>query len=158
MNGSMERPGPRDVALLVLRLTGFLLAGLHGWAKISALATGGGDGVVGMVANVGFPMPVVFAWALAITEFVGGVCIAVGLFARPFAALASFTSFVAAFFRHRALMHFLTWIGLSHPTAEQIRATGRPELALLFMLVNMTILILGPGAYSLDHWLARRRR
>lgn len=158
MRASMERPGSRDVALLVLRCAGLLLALGHGWGKISALATGNGDWVVGVASGIGFPAPVIFAWALAIAEFVGGICVAFGLFTRPFAFLGVCAMFTAAFFRHRALMHLLAWLGLAHPTAEQIRAAGDPERALLFLLLNAGILVLGPGAYSLDRWLSRRRR
>lgn len=158
MKPSAERAGARDLALLILRLSGLLLAAGHGWSKIASLATGNGDWVVGMASGLGFPAPTLFAWALAIAEFVGGVCVALGLFTRPFAFLGVCAMFTASFLRHRALMHFAAWLGLSHPTAEQVRATGDPERALLFLIINVTILILGPGGYSLDRWLSRRRR
>lgn len=158
MKNVTERPDTRDLALLILRLSGLLLAFGHGWSKMAALTTGNGDWVVGVASGLGFPMPVVFAWALAIAEFVGGICVALGLFARPFAFLGACAMFTAAFLRHRALMHFLAWLGMSSPTEEQVRAAGDPERALLFLLVNLAILVMGPGAYSLDRWLSRRRR
>ncbi len=154
---SFERTGPNDYALLLLRLAGFYLAFGHGWAKFSALVTGDGAGLVGMVEGLGFPLPTLFAWALGITEFLGGLCIALGLGTRLAGALVAFAMFVAAFVRHRAITQFLAWVGLSGATDEQLRSWGDPERAVLFMLIGSGLLILGPGRLSLDRVLAERR-
>ena len=94
---SFERTGSKDVALLIVRMAGLYLAFGHGWGKFSALVTGNGGWIVEMVSGLGFPMPTLFAWALGITEFVGGLCLALGLGARLFGALVAFAMSVAAF-------------------------------------------------------------
>lgn len=154
----MQRNGAQDLALLVIRLSGFYLAFGHGWSKIVRLATGDGAGVVAMVDGLGFPLPVVFAWALALAEFVGGLCIALGFGARLAAGFAGFAMFVAAFRRHRALMQFLAWVGISSPSEEELRAAGDPERAILFMLAFIAVMLLGAGRYSIDGRLEQRRR
>lgn len=154
----MDRTGIRDYALLILRLAGLYLAVGHGWGKISALATGNGGWVVGMVAGLGFPLPAVFAWALAIAEFVGGICVALGLFTRVFAALPAFAMAVAVLLRHRAIMQLMAFLGLSSPTEQELDAAGSPEMATLYLIVLTVVLLLGPGRISLDQKLRSRRR
>jgi len=75
---------------LLLRVTvGVVLCG-HGWQKIS-----GGMTFEGSVMRIGFPFPLFFAWCAALAEFLGGACIALGLFTRFAAFFAGFTMGVA---------------------------------------------------------------
>ena len=147
----------RDLGLLTLRLSGLLLLGYHGWGKLSALATGGGERFVQGVTELGFPAPIVFAWAAALAESVGGVLLAAGLFTRVAAAAAAFTMAVAAFVRHHALDQALNALGIRAVSAEQLEAWGKPELALVYLLIFLGILLLGPGRYALDNYLGRGR-
>ena len=62
----------KDLALFVLRLSGLGLAFGHGWQKVAMLSSGGGDRFVAGVEALGFPMPLVFAWAAGLAELVGG--------------------------------------------------------------------------------------
>lgn len=139
----------RDIGLLILRLAGFYLAIGHGWGKVVGLASGQSRFVDG-VANMGFPMPLLFAWAAAFAEFAGGLALAVGFFTRWTAALAASTMFVAAFVRHRALSQVLSWLGISPATEETLRAWGNPELATVYLLVCVAVAFLGPGRFSID--------
>ncbi|HZI05590.1 MAG TPA: DoxX family protein, partial [Archangium sp.] len=81
---------------LVRVVFGLTLALGHGLPKVTGDISRFAEGV----AALGFPFPTFFAWCATLTEAVGGVLIAVGLFTRPAAALAAFTMIVAAF-RHR---------------------------------------------------------
>lgn len=154
----MERNTAKDWGLLVLRLAGFYLMLGHGLGKIVPLATGTGDTWVAAVTRLGLPMPLYFAWAAALAETVGGLCLALGLFTRTAAFFIACTMGVAAFVRHRAALHFLNWIGLASPTAEELQGAGDPERSILFLLIAVGLLILGGGNLSLEAKLKGRRR
>ncbi|HKZ31363.1 MAG TPA: DoxX family protein [Vicinamibacteria bacterium] len=145
----------RDIGLLILRLAGLYLAAGHGWGKLVGLASGQSRFVEG-VANMGFPMPVLFAWAAGLAEFAGGLAMALGLFTRWAALLAGCTMFVAAFVRHRALSQLLSWLGVAPATEEALRGWGNPELATIFLIVCVAVALLGPGRFSIDAKLGRK--
>ena len=85
-----------NFALLALRLfTGISMALAHGLGKIPP-----SEGFINATANLGFPFPSFFGWAAALSEFLGGILLAIGLFTRPAALFLSFTMLVAAFIRH----------------------------------------------------------
>src|SRR5689334_4717005 len=53
------------------------------------------------VAKMGFPYPLFFAWAAALSEFVGGILVLLGLQTRA-AAFFIFVTMSVAVFRHHA--------------------------------------------------------
>lgn len=146
-----------DFALLLLRLTGLGLALAHGLSKVAGLAAGTSQMAEG-VAKLGFPMPYAFAWAAAIAEFAGGILVALGLFTRVSAAFSAFTMFVAAFLRHHAFGHLLVALKLRYVPEETLKAWGNPELALMYLVVLLAIVIMGPGRIALDSMFGRGRR
>lgn len=146
----------QDASLLLLRLAGLGLALGHGWGKLLRLASGHGAGFVDAVAKLGFPLPGLFAWAAALAEFAGGLCIALGLATRVAAAFAGFSMAVAAFVRHHAHAHLLVYLGLLRAPAETQAKWGNPELALVYLAIFLAVGLAGPGRLSLDHLLARR--
>jgi len=145
----------RDLGLLILRLAGLYLAVGHGWGKVIGLASGQSRFVEG-VANMGFPLPIVFAWAAALSEFAGGIAIALGLFTRWAAALAAATMFVAAFVRHRAAGHLLAWVGIAPASEDVLKSWGNPELATVYFVVCASLALLGAGRFSVDARLGRK--
>ena len=142
--GMNDRTTATDYALLILRISGLFLAIMHGWGKIYALSTGA-EGFIDGVARMGFPFPVVFAWAAALSEFLGGLLVAAGLFTRVGAFFAACTVATAAFVR------------LSSPGEEALRQAGDPERALLFLLIMTALVVVGGGRLSLDHRRSQRR-
>jgi putative oxidoreductase len=136
------------LALLVLRLAGLGLA-LHGFPKLMALAAGQ-TGFVQGVAKLGFPVPIVFAWAAALGEAVGGVLVALGLFTRWAAGIAAFTMAVAAFLGHHAHGHLLHALRIRRVSEETLKSWGSPEMALLYLAVMAAVALMGAGALSLD--------
>ena len=146
-----------DLALLLLRLTGLGMALAHGLGKVVSLATGQGDGFIAGVESLGFPLPALFAWAAALAEFLGGLCVALGLGTRVAAAFAAFTMFVAAFLRHHALQHLLVALGAMDASEETVRSWGNPEMALVYLCAFATLALTGGGRFSLERLLRRRR-
>lgn len=147
----------KNLALLLLRFAGLYLAFAHGWGKVAALAAGETRFIEG-VAKLGFPAPALFAWAAALAEFGGGLLIAFGLATRWAAFFAAFTMFVAAFIRHQAVAQWLAAAGLAAASEEQLKAWGNPEMATLFLLIFLALLLSGGGGWSLDAALTRRKK
>jgi len=124
-----------QIGLLWLRVwIGFGMA-YHGTGKIFS---GRMDQFAGGVGDMGFPLPGFFAWAAVLSEFLGGILIALGLATRPAAGFVAVTMFVAAFIRHG-----------QDPFQKK-------ELALAYLVTAIAILFLGAGKYSLDRLLNRR--
>ena len=123
-----------DFGLMLLRIfAGLSLAFAHGIGKIPA----SGKFIRG-VDKLGFPLPEVFAWGAGISEFLGGILLALGLFTRPSAVFIAITMSVAAFLRHA-----------NDPF-------GSKEKALLYLGVAIMFLIAGPGRYSIDSQIVKR--
>lgn len=130
----------KDIGLLLLRLGfGFGFIFFHGWAKL----TGGPEqwaGVGGAVEHLGIGFGhTFFGFLAAFAEAIGGLLFAVGFLFRPAAILIAGTMFVA-------------WV--MHVTTGQ----GSPAHAFKNMWVALGLAMIGPGRYSVDAWLARRRR
>jgi putative oxidoreductase len=145
-----------DWALLVLRLAGLGLALGHGWGKVAALSTGQGGRFIEGVDALGFPVPAFFALAAALSEFLGGICVALGLGTRIAASFAAVTMFVAGFLRHRAHAQLLSWVGVAPASEDSLKAWGNPELALVYLAVFVAVALLGPGRLALDPLIRRR--
>ena len=145
----------RDLGLLILRLAGLYLALAHGWGKVVGLASGQSR-FMDAIAGMGFPAPVVFAWAAALAELAGGLAIALGLFTRWAAAFAACTMFVAAFVRHRAASQLLSWLGAVPVAEDTLKGWGNPELAVVYLVVCVALAMLGPGRFSIDSRLGRK--
>ena len=122
-----------DLGLLVLRAWfGGAMAFAHGLPKLQKLLAGKFEFAdpLGLGAGISLGLAV-------FGEFVCGLLVAAGLFARPAALPAAFTMVVAAFVTHGA-----------DPFAKK-------ELALLYLVAFVVVALAGPGRYSLD--AARRR-
>jgi len=112
--------------------TGLSLAFAHGIGKIPP-----SERFVESVADMGFPIPHVFAWAAGITEFFGGLLLAAGILTRPSAFFIVITMAVAGLVRH----------------ADDPFTTK--EKALLFGFVALMFLLVGSGKYAVDALIRR---
>lgn len=129
--GSQIKALPADLGLTILRLfAGLALAFNHGLSKIPPPQM-----FIESVSGMGFPAPTFFAWSAALSELVGGLLLAIGLFTRPAALFILITMGCAAFILHRA-----------DPFQER-------EPALIFGAVALVFLFAGAGRLSLDHFL-----
>lgn len=122
------------IGLLILRV--LMGAGIakHGYYKFMG---GSMEGFSKTVEAMGFPVPALFAWLAASSEFLGGILLALGLVTRVAALLVLGTMSVAVFVHHA-----------SDPL-------GAKELALAYWTVALALILTGGGPYSLDRFLRR---
>ena len=126
-----------DIGLLWLRLFTGLGIATHGYGKVFG---GHMDKMVEGVAAMGFPAPGFFAWAAALSEFAGGILLALGLFTCPAALFIFITMAVAVFIKHGG---------------DPLKVK---ELALAYLVASGAIKLLGPGKFSLDNIIKFRRK
>jgi putative oxidoreductase len=133
-----------DVGLLVLRLTGLMLACGHGFSKIKDPGA-----MAPHLAAMHMPAPTLLSWLAAFGEFGGGLLLALGLFTRFGALLVVATMAVA-----------LLKVHLHHPLFTPLTPEGGPakEPALLYLLPALALLFTGSGRFGLDALLRRPRR
>lgn len=125
-----------NIGLALLRIfTGLSISLVHGINKIPV-----SDRFIDATRELGFPFPVIFAWAAGISEFGCGLLLAVGLATRPSAFFLSSTMFVAAFIRH----------------ADDPFTTK--EIALLYLAIFVFFFLTGSGKFGIDHLLRSKKR
>jgi putative oxidoreductase len=121
---------------LLLRVGfGLSLAFGHGINKLFTLGK-----FIRKTEGHGFPLPEVMAPLAMLSELAGGILLALGLATRPAAAFVIATMLGAAFVAHA-----------NDPFSKK-------ELALAYALAALVVLVAGPGRYSVDARLERRRR
>ena len=118
---------------LVRVVFGLSLAFAHGLPKVMGDMHRFAQGVEAL----GFPYPLYFAWAAALSELVGGLLVALGLFTRLGAFFVACTMGVALY-QHR------------------MDAFGRMELAVLYLAVFLAAVFIGGGPLSVDAKMRRR--
>lgn len=134
--GNTVNARPTDLGLLVLRVSaGVALALAHGKGKFPP-----SQRFIDGVANMGFPLPEVFAWAAAGAELLGGLLLAIGLLTRPSAILIACTMATAFFVRHA-----------NDPFGDK-------EKAFLFLVIAVLFVLAGAGRYSIDAMLKKGGR
>lgn len=129
-----ESSPKNEFSLLFLRvLAGLTMAFSHGLGKVPPP-----EMLIQKVGEFGFPMPGFFAWAAALSEFAGGLLLAMGLLTRPAALFLSITMLVAAFGIH--------W---NDPF-------GKKELGLLYFAICLVFVLRGSGRWSIDHLISKK--
>ena len=123
------------VALLLVRLVMGVAFILHGWPKI--------QNPFGWMQGV----PSFLQALAALAEFGGGIALVLGLL-TPIAALGLVCQMIGALF----LVHF--------PKGDAFVAPGGPsyELPLVYLVLAVLLLVLGPGRWSIDALLFGRSK
>ena len=127
------------LALLLVRLVMGLAFVLHGWPKIQ-------NPMGWMNAMGGSSVPSFLQALAALAEFGGGIALVLGLL-TPIAAFGLVCQMIGAL--------ILVHIPQGHPFVSQ----GGPssELALIYLVMSIMLIFLGPGKLSLDAALFGRR-
>lgn len=139
-------------ALLPLRLVvgfGFLA---HGWVKWSR----GPDGFARLLAQIGVPLPQLTARVVILTELLGGIAILLGALV-VIVSVPLIVSMLVAMFTVQFRFGFssVNTIGLT-PSGPTFGPPGY-EINLIYIGALLALAFVGPGAWSVDEWLARRR-
>ncbi|MBL0920603.1 MAG: DoxX family protein [Phycisphaerales bacterium] len=132
-----------DVGLLLIRVLPGVVFAYHGAQKVFGAFGGSGmEGFIGFLSSMNVPMPVVSAWAAALTEFLGGVALILGLGVRLVGWPLMFTMLVAAF--------------MVHGKAFSAQNNGM-EYPLTLAFVAAGLALTGAGRISLDALLRPRK-
>lgn len=141
-NGHLiQLPAPiRDAGLLLARVLLGVILIAHGWQK---LHTNGIDATTQMFEKIGVTAPHASAWFAGLVEFIGGVLLALGLL-TPIAGLLVTIDMVGAWwFAHR-----------SHGVFDENNGW---ELVAALGLASLVFTLIGPGHWSVDGLIERRR-
>jgi putative oxidoreductase len=114
---------------------GLAMAFGHGMGKVPPQ-----EGFIGAVTGLGFPQPQIFAWAAGLSEFVGGILLAIGLATRFSALTIMGTMAVAAFMVHA-----------NDPFKGK-------EMALLYLAISFFFVLRGSGDISVDALVRGKKR
>jgi putative oxidoreductase len=126
----------QDKALLVLRIVAGIVFVLHGWGKLTGNPSI--EMFAGMVGGLGFPMPMFFAWVVALTEFVGGLALILGILVRPAAILLSIVMLVALFMVKK----------MAFPAAD---------IDLVLLGISVALALTGPGRFSVASMMMKNK-
>jgi len=126
--------GLQRLAVLLLRLLLGVVFVMHGSQKL--LGGGGVAGFASGLAKMGIEPHVPLAWVVAITEFVGGICVFFGFLTRFWAAGLVIDMAVAMFKVHLVNGFFISKNGF--------------ELALTLGVLALAVVFMGPGSLSVD--------
>ena len=126
---------------LIRVATGLLLMP-HGAQKLFGVFGGGGiSGTAGFLTQIGIEPALPAAILLALTEFFGGLFLALGLLTRPAALAVTVAMAIATFYVHLGNGFFWNNVGYEYP--------------LLLTLVALGFVLRGGGRYSIDARIGR---
>lgn len=143
MEGKLERWWP--LPLRILLGIGFMV---HGAPKLFSGA--GHAGFMGMLQQIGIPLPGLMAWVVGLVEFFGGIALVIGLFTAEAAVLLAIEMLVAMFKVHLAAgFSFINVTGTTPEGAPQFGMPGA-EVNLLYLAALVALFIGGAGPLSVD--------
>ena len=131
-------PALLDVALLIGRVAIGLCFVVHALGKLGIIGSGTMAGFANWLGDLGVPMPGVQARIAMASELGGGLLLALGLATRPACLLLIITMLVAGIVGHRGAGYLIT----NDPPGA--------EYTINLAAICFVLLLLGPGAFSLD--------
>jgi uncharacterized membrane protein YphA (DoxX/SURF4 family) len=134
----------RDFGLLILRIAGFLLVFTFGiqkigwyWSAVHAGKSFSSIGLAPLIAKLGFPIPVALAMWITFNESIGAFLIGCGFLTRSLAASLA--------------------LGMAGALYTSVRLDEDWLRAALYLIIFITLILTGPGEFSLDHLLKRKK-
>lgn len=121
---------PMEIAATIARIGLGLLFILHGWPKIKNVKA-----TASWVKKTGWPGAVLFAVLFTLLEFFGGIALIVGFLTQVVALLIVLEMIATSIFSKKALGK---------------KFMGGYELDVVYAILALTVLLLGPGRWSLD--------
>jgi putative oxidoreductase len=128
------------LGLLVLRGVVGVVMAYHGWEKV----TGGVENFAGFLESLSVPFPGLMAYVVTGLELGGGILLAVGLLTRLWGLLIAI---------EMVFTTILVKVDLGLIAPE----TAGAELDLLILAGCLMLVLIGPGAISLDRALGLER-
>ena len=134
LGGIYDALGPLSYAVARFVLGGIIM--VHGYAKLF----GGAAPIVAnqLLAPMGFPAPLAWAYFIGILEFFGCAALAVGFLTRPIALMLTVEMAIVTFF-----------IQLPQGYNEYL------EYTLILLVLSAVYAANGGGRYSLDHLIGK---
>ena len=139
MERQLASPLRADVAAVLVRVVAGGIFAAHGAQKLFVF---GLDGVSGGFASMGIPMAGVAGPAVALVEFFGGIALVLGLLTR----LAS-AGLAVVMLGAMLLVHW----------SNGFFAPNGVEFVLALFAVAVAFALAGPGRFSMDALIARKR-
>lgn len=127
------------LAYPIIRIAAGVMMIPHGYGKI--FNEGGIERTAKFLSSLSLEPPIFFAWYLGLVEFVGGICVALGLLTRIFSAQLIGVLFVATFFVH--FQNGFLWV------------KGGYEYPLMWMIIMIAITFRGGSNLSIDNQLPK---
>ena len=118
-------------ALVPVRLIVGVVAVIHGWPKVRDLGA-----FIDQLRVMGIPLPQIFGTAAALSEFLGGLALILGLFTRQAAFFFACVMAVAAFRVHWANGFFAKEGGYEYP--------------LVLLVASLSLILGGSGPLSIQ--------
>lgn len=123
----------------------------HGFPKL--FSGPGHQMTVGMLTNIGIPLPELASWVVGIVEFFGGLALIAGAFVTVAGGLLAIDMLVAIFTAH-PVYSFVNIIGMTE-SGPQFGFPGW-EVPLVYFGALVALILGGPGAWSVDGMRAVR--
>jgi putative oxidoreductase len=130
-------PGARFAPVLVRVIVG-VVGAVHGWPKMKDLGA-----FIANVEKLGIPLAPVFGTAAALSEFLGGIALILGLFGRWAGFFFACTMAVAVFKVHGANGFLSKGNGYEYP--------------LVLLVASISIVLSGSGPLSIDRLLGKKK-
>jgi putative oxidoreductase len=148
-----KKASEKGWTILPLRLIiGFGFAA-HGYAKLSR----GPENFATILTAIGVPQPHLMAWVTSLLELIGGISLMAGAFVVPLSLPLAVIMLTAMF-----SIHFQ--YGFSSIKLKAVTTSGAEfgpigyEMNLLYLAGLLTLVLIGPGSLSIDHWLRTRKQ